>query len=1562
MADWVRSPSQRWFTNNRWVRRAFESARRSDTKWNSYYGQYGFIFKSKGLNPKDPIETAYAYGGTCGICDYAARCGSSAWSWVCQASKIHSDGEGTCCSALENCCPEEDATCGGGDCWENGAPPCTSGATDCSGVGPAIPCDAACPGTAFDCCMDLICNSPTCSGDSVYSGGNACITASGEWVDCDDEAAICDPCGQSGNVPSCEETVVCPCPEHEGGGCLVQEEGDSCPATCCVPGEPGCVPCCEEGIPDEECDTWVPEDMCCQSCLSCDSPGSCCPFGYPMPPEYCLSCEYCNVDPSAPQCISGECCCCPEGSCYPGGPGAWVDCGPSGCDVPICTDFSSNCYQCGDDLVPIWFDCAEFDPCPNPYNPDCQQGDELVCYEYNSNDPIYYNASNLGPSVIVEYDTPVTGTAYSYGNVATLCEIADSLQLCVYLVTSGDAATLLTYETDFTINESTATVTLNSSVSVSGYATLRFARCTDDKKMFMRFTEGAKLSADDLNASLHQLLFLIQEKEFAADTYYQIENAIALPGTVQFEINGTPSVAATGAVTIIGSAELNINDKVTLRSTSAPTVDIDFIVATAGAPYTWDPGSTNATAATALAAAVSSHADFSATTGGFEDSVVTITQATNGSAGNTAITIVDTGDPGMTAAAAFTGGVNITLSEFDTYTFDLEAYQTGTNVTKRYQFDDAGVIATGSLIDTDRVCIQINGMTTEAQLTEQIEDAINNVTNGHGALLATVRTTKDFTYDLIRVTQSVVGTAGNTAIVHDASLESAMYVDNWAFVDGVNYDQTTPMFTFSPPVSLPINFDLSSVQQYSVLSWDGDGSFIGRTPTQVGGQIQVDNLSNVTLGTVATGDFLYYSGEAWVNNSFATKVSEIVNVVDLTNWIYYDSGTSTLDNYIYTGTDGGGALCDTTLLAAWNASDPCVTNINKFLIPNAFTSFGLGYFAAERQISDQTADSTSAIMVAIEDKIANAMAAGGTLIGSFRWEISRSEGRDGMSVSTYPRAYFDIRDFDYLAMTKNTSSASDSNLAYYRDWGATTPCVNCDNKLFRSSNVVDGAYQGDVATFTYSQSKSKPFGFGAHSINAGTGLGEGKPAEDRYLEMIRRSISKEDWSTAFGYVQQHPLQDYPTAANDYPNAISDMIVPYYQYNTALTSGGMAQAENAGHATETASGWLWNSTKDMPVVVTYYLGTLWDASSASSGTELAGSGVPGYLQWDGNIDMMTNVNAALDYHTDSNVASLSQYNFSAPEYIAQSGNYWFYWKWWLLGFDSTGSGSTSDPAVFDTLSSYSPFKRDTVVLESDAHYSIIPACVSTDSSAAEDRRAALRAGYSFSVETNRAFSNLSKVLPDLYDEYVFEVRGPSTGWVTTIACDDAQCYDVVATIEKYIDGCVDGETNCTQIGTGGTNSAGGGFHVYPTDFDDHVVKAWDSYPYDKLGIDIRNKTGNGFDLVLRVPRLKRIGIIDLYSDTDDGAGNIDYRQASLEFISEYAAAHWDEADDDAQPAAGQVGGSVNKPALGDIEVTPASDTGISAFSFETAVQFIRLGIPTSVRVSFYIVSTPQNSVF
>lgn len=139
----------------------------------------------------------------------------------------------------------------------------------------------------------------------------------------------------------------------------------------------------------------------------------------------------------------------------------------------------------------------------------------MPCYNYSDNDPIYYSP-NAGQWAVEKVYT-ASGTTYSYGPIAIMCELPAADQLCVYTrASTGAAETKLTLGLDYTVDPSpTENIVLKNAAS-TGQIVIR--RCTPNDKMLFQFVDGAKITAKQLNVSLHQLLFLGQEKEWVGAT------------------------------------------------------------------------------------------------------------------------------------------------------------------------------------------------------------------------------------------------------------------------------------------------------------------------------------------------------------------------------------------------------------------------------------------------------------------------------------------------------------------------------------------------------------------------------------------------------------------------------------------------------------------------------------------------------------------------------------------------------------------------------------------------------------------------------------------------------------------------------------------------------------------------------------------------------------------------------------------------------------------------------------------------------------------------------------
>lgn len=1529
MADWLRSPSQRWFVNNHWVKYAFEKTRKENVQWNSFYGQKGLRFTTPGVNKDNPN---YNYRGsdscsTCELFNNQSGCPGSAAALLCQYINT------IIC----------DAGCDDSKCWCAFPPDCFDGEggleeVPCAdGRDPRWDCNTPClsnPGE-FDCLVACS-QDPDCDGcgpDPTEPDG-LCLGKNGDIVPCRDDRALCNPC-----TGGCDDVVVCPCGDASNGfgGCVIQPPGSQCPAICCIPNEPGCVECCPEG--EEGCGNYIPEDMCGEG-----DPGGCNPGGTPYSSSFCEGCEICNIYPDLPQCRT--CCRCD-------GVGPYVDCDDLDCgDPPTCPDFTSNCYSCGDKLIPIWFECEEADPCPNPFNPDCTIGDEIVCYEYNTNDPIYYNASNTGATVIKEYDNPVAGGTYGYGNVATICDVPDEFQLCVYGVTSGGAATKLTYQATLSGTGTTWTldtndnVILNSSGNFDGYTKLRISRCTDDTKMFLTFSDGAKLSADDLNKTFHQLLFLIQEKEFAANSYVQLQNAIGLGANISWDFDSSNGTAAVATITVADAGAILDGQNIVITDTAGTSHTFVFedsnnnTTGNSIGIQTAKAGSDENAAATQIAATINAGTCGGTITAVANNTVVTLTQDVVGHQGNRTNTTTTT----TVAVGNFTGAVDFSGSDFDGYTFTLTAYDSNGNTTKTYQFDDSGSPATGNLIGSN-VCIQYNGIFNFPALLTQIEAAISNSTNGHGTKFATKQFTTDSLNDSLSITQKVVGPNGNLAIPHSAGLDSVMVTPLWQFVNGVDYDTTKPMITFDPPVELPITFDLSSTSINNVLGWDGNGSFTTQRPDQIARNIQLDNLNGITLTSTSLDDFLYFDGSKWVNRDFSTAVGSVINARNFSSIESYDvTANSTLDDYFV-------ASCDAALKTLWAAAGTCVTNLSYEMIPNAITSFGLGYYAAERQIYNQVTTTNSTLDSFVKEQVAASLEGGGTVLSSLRWEIGRGEGRViAGAQAPYPQAYFDVLDFDVLdhptsagnggigdpgvldGEGANAPSGPNSDTAYFRNWGAGI-CPLCRNKI----------YLNKIDKFKFNGTKSSTFGLEGNSVTGSTS--NSYPVTDRYLKRIRSAINKTNWGTELGYAaDRHPLKNYPN------NSVAEGNAAYpASYTDFVDSNEMIFGSYLYNTTDTANA-VWGSTKHLPTVVTYYLAQLWDGSAGLAGA-------PSFIQWDGSIDMAGNIDNMTDAGNNYTGGT------SVPVYLDTASNRHYYWRWLITGKNTSGAGSNTNVAVYNDLSYYSPF--DSAKLTLDNTNSVLPASSNSGEStdpANENDLMAKTGAYSIKFDANKVFSNMERILPDMYDEYVFEVQlDVDARRSSTTVCPDGLCYEVQAKIEKYVDGCAeDGDTDCTKIGSAsGDNN---GYHVYPRDFDADVVAAWDTYPYDKLKLEVRNKTAVGFDLVIHAPRLKRIGIIDVYRDgrdTDDSGSDdaYHYRQLALDFVTSYVATEW---DDNSAAGANPHGNAdtTNSPPILQQVLTESP----AAFSLETALQFVRLGLPSNIRVAFQTITTPQKRLF
>jgi hypothetical protein len=140
----------------------------------------------------------------------------------------------------------------------------------------------------------------------------------------------------------------------------------------------------------------------------------------------------------------------------------------------------------------------------------------MPCYSYSSGSIINYVGN-------VERIYNASGTVYSFADIARICETPSQDQICVF-VTSGEGfpETQLSYVDVKTLASHFSITNENIILHTAPIGQVIIRRCTNSTKMLYKFTDGAKLTATQLNASLHQLLFITQEKEFSS----QVKNFI----------------------------------------------------------------------------------------------------------------------------------------------------------------------------------------------------------------------------------------------------------------------------------------------------------------------------------------------------------------------------------------------------------------------------------------------------------------------------------------------------------------------------------------------------------------------------------------------------------------------------------------------------------------------------------------------------------------------------------------------------------------------------------------------------------------------------------------------------------------------------------------------------------------------------------------------------------------------------------------------------------------------------------------------------------------------------
>lgn len=1484
MVDFIRHYQFYKSTTNEWVEQAIKKVEsNTNSPWSTYYGIYGAVYNSFGLNPNNPFidpkrpitthtTTAYPFYernlgcDECEILVNLVKCPNGqikdaiiAYMIAFANNRVCSCPQGT----FQNpaCC----FNCGihgisnGAPCINNISDGCKFNAGNpieqiCAAsvqTGFSVdglctlglcPAPQACGGTDMccgqvdgcedtgDCNYSVICdqdpNNVPCNNIGMAEDGWYCGPAcapmnedgSGgelicvdEWnhrVSCSSEGA--KPLGKCvcGDISTDEcDLVNCPCP---GDPCNIQDAGEECDTSCCAAGEEGCEPC-----PDG---SWVPVGVPCEEAEEDEVGG-----------EVASPCEPGSNDPTCVYC------------------------------------------HCSQEYQPIWWPCVgpycTEEPC-DPSDPECYGGEPVVCYNYNTNDPIYYNASSLGPSVVIEYSTTeqACGGTYSYANAALLCEIPDQFQLCVYLEDANGVQTQISYDGDspygantFRIDEAAATVTLSSGTCIPANGKVVMKRCTDDKKMLLSFTEGSKLSATDINASLHQLLFLIQEKEFASNNYFQVANTASLPATAYYEVPEDTTAGQLEGATVL----------------------------------------------------------FTSTDG----------------------------------------------------------------TSKTYKFSESGS-ATGTAIAVSppTVAVKITSM-TPAQIAAQLKAAME-ASAGHGSKFTITQygqNTRKYT-----VRQATTGPNGNTTITESLTGTDPDLLIVPATFTGGSSTSDSAMIQFSPATTLPISFNFAGANAGQVMIWDGQEVSAANVPPLA----TLSNLPDVNISSLTAGQFLKWDGSNWTNAAGSSGSS---TSIDLTAFLRYDDTSEAKMAEFWSRT--GGMSADDSILSSimdsWSASyissyvSNALGDINdaakeKATIPNAVTAYGLGYLSSMEWFKNDVKTTTglpanfSTLTSGVMDAWWNAKttsdptgASPAGIHSSFTWEMSKGLGRrftalteaqTGQVVSPAPqksqqgKPFHDIGDILKL----DTSGSVASSRAFAENLtvaGTATP--------------VSRVKFNNVATVTLNPSKSFTSGIGKTKFKSGsTVIEDGVPSHDYYLDYIKNALSMDIWNQDPSY--NHPLYNATAEYASYPDGVKEAIKADYVYSLVRNDVTNTSTDAGPSYNYKASGSLdsWYEEQiNMPTVVTYYLGTIYDAAAMTHGTTPA---FPKELEWKGNWNAI--------FNRDLHATGATEEWYSARQYLGtigtgsntRNGADHFFHKWLLRvekeDWDNTGAGTW--------VPEFNPHDRLDYADSSDGSKNMFLVPGLNEDGVNTANIAKYNSGYSYLIEANRTFSWLQSVMPPMYDEYVWEVK------FTDNASD--KNYHVVVDLSKHIDGCSEigpvfgthtpdgtpkrkGNTDCFSIGTNATNWGPEGtsrqstYHLYPSDFYPEFVTVWDQVDTGKIHASTRNHQVDGFDLVLRVPRVSRIAVADRVQ-WDDGDGDDVWTTQALELLDDqYDEVYQGEltthiSDANSPPTSLATSEANANTAAGTPPLKPRT---IASVSTEAGIQFIRMGIPANLRLDFTV---------
>ena len=767
------------------------------------------------------------------------------------------------------------------------------------------------------------------------------------------------------------------------------------------------------------------------------------------------------------------------------------------------------------------------------------------------------------------------------------------------------------------------------------------------------------------------------------------------------------------------------------------------------------------------------------------------------------------------------------------------------------------------------------------------------------------------------------------------------------------------MIKFNPATTLPVTFNFAGASSGEVLIWDGNEVSATATPPKS----TLMSLSDVNDDVVAiTNDVLTFTGGRW---QAAVSQGAGGSSIDLTNFMIYDYAANTALDAFWN------ASVTTPILGANVETVWAKEHIKSFVsnarggtfsesqekatIPNAITSFGLGMFGAMEW--------TRAAMGLLDGVLPGDMfdtwfesktSTSGIIHAAMEWNLSKGVGRnwggETPTAGLNGSPYYSIDDVLQLTTSKATVSR-----AFYEE--LTVSGVAREIKRIKLNNI-------DQATglALYSK-KCNTSGIQSHKLNSGsTTIRSGEPEVDHYLNSLKNAVSLANWTDDNNWGLDHPLMAI-SGKLDYTDGIKEAFQADYTYSSLQSTA--TKAGGTYNANQQDADWF-TAQLNMPSVITYFLGTLYDSDLAAGNADNTTRTVPTVLEWKGNIESIINpdlftskIGGADEFYTTR------QFLRTVRGGNERAGSYWYFHKWFIKSAGSSEADSTWTPEFnpFDG-SHYQDSGSDTTYLRPSYD----------DGNIDVNTNYAYNAGYSFLIESNKVFSWFLENSPPMYDEYVFKVTMKN-------ACPSGT-YQVITDVHEYVDGCSQlapegtvtagkrvGDTDCANIG--GTNEAAdgtfqSGYHLWPADFHPDYVSIWNQVDFSKIKAFSRNHTATTFELVLKIPRFVRIGMIDRYYDANGegyytGSGtSAEIGPLSIEHMADnFTATDWSDDTDGSGD-----GNPPNNNARGITEV--GSDTAgsgllipntIASVSTESAIQYIRLGIPANMMLKFAVI--PNN---